>query len=821
MKTWLSALLVLGAVAAAQDASTAPTADARRVDDLFTLVVGANAPDVRRTGARELLHVDSDYARGRLLEALAGTDPSARVAVAGAIADVPKADAAAFIEPLIAALCAAEAEVRSAAAEALASRGSDALVASLRERLASAETALGCRAEIAAALGRIPLRSAGAALVELLSAPEATLRQTALAALERATGNDFQGDVGRARAWWAVHESATTEEWQQAQISRLVVQNRAATRRASELEGRLSAALRDLFYRLPETERAAALQSYLKDANATVRRLGLDLVVALLSEGKSPTPETIAGVRAQLSAAEPSVRAAAARVLASLRSTPDAAAILERLASETAPEARAAMVSALGYLGGEECAAAVYKLLEDASADAGTVEAAVTAAGRLAERRVLGPDATQRGVSLLLQRLDAAPAASCEALLAALARFADERVAGALTQRLDGQQPAAVRVAAARAVATYAAALGFATGEAASQPTSGPTSRLSAEAWDALRGALIATCGSDDVELRRAAVASLRTAPLTDDVLDALWARALPGETDEKVREGAWEAILKGADALEPARLVKLADGLPDAADYAPRRVALLAAAERGFGDPPSSAAARGALRARLAGLRAASGQVDAAAQGYLSALTDLHAAQANSIYAVSLEALRFGLEQDRHYDRIAAALAQGNPALDGAALWADLAPALEAELAAGQGSAALRRLTLLKRVPPAQFDEPTQAAIDALLGRAEEAISTGVAAQLDQYLAAAAGSPERAQALEKLRGVRARATRLVAARLEALLKSETADAGVERSLVELAVGLGGEWPGFSADAALEEKLDAVAALKELLAPGQ
>src|SRR5262245_24901484 len=328
-------------------------ADQQRLTDWVALIEGQNTPQARLTGARELLRTGRIESYRRLVGILTGSNRPARIAVALALADQPSMSDSVFVAPLVALFSDDDADTRQAVAAAIA-KGGAMVIPRLAELLTDAQQPLIVKLSAIDALGRMTQRGAIAVLVDALADPASPLCKAALAALERATAQDFQNDPSRALRWWEDTRSIDAASWQQLQIDRLVHQSGTLSQRVRELESRLATAQRDGFFRAAESERTALLATFLADPLDVVRLLGLDLVQTQLTEGKPPAPETVAKVRELLTTADARVRAAAVRCVASLRDPADAERFAQMLATETNSDGRQALVYGLGYVGGSE-----------------------------------------------------------------------------------------------------------------------------------------------------------------------------------------------------------------------------------------------------------------------------------------------------------------------------------------------------------------------------------------------------------------------------------------------------------------------------------
>jgi len=693
---------VLARLAAGQDTSSAPAThalatDQQRLGDFIALIEGPNLPvEARRLGARNLLRQGWPETEARLAVILAGQNAPAKVAVAQALADVPGSLAKSYIDPLLAMLADPEADVRRAAAAALAGYRDGGVAPRLRALMLDHAEPLPHRLAAIEALGLMPTREAMAALVEALDEPSAPICPPALRALEQATAKSFRDDPGEAQAWWKESEALPLAEWQQAQIDRLVQKARELSRRLREVEGRLVEAFRADYIRAPEAERLGLAQSYLADSSTLVRLLGLDLVQRHLGEGKKLAPELTTVVRTLLSDGEPDVRAAAVQAVARLREASDADRFLELLARERHVKVRTALVNGLGYVGGAGVVEPLVALVRNR--DDPALTEAVAALGRLAERGVLSEGQRDKVAEALLTAFRNAPATQValrERVLWAMSLLAEARFGNVFVAALSETEAATVRQAAARGLA-------------------------------ALRDpqhcdALLPLMKDPELTLRRAAVEAVAELASRDEQLAAIWSRLDPAqELEEAIRRAAW----RGASRLLAGRPVAeqeqwLARLPRDGALGEQHALELLQMIEATLAHAPNARGELGRIRARLAAQCGVLDQPDEALATYLAALGDLHAARSPETDPVAAELLRFALVHDRYDEAVASALAAENPPLDGAAVWQVIRRDIDARLTPDGAGLAIRMLEALKARPPTIFPREVVEAIHELLQRA------------------------------------------------------------------------------------------------------
>lgn len=710
IEMWRAAVGVILVLAAAtafaqepgsQPATRTATSNQERLASLLALIEGQNAPDVRRTGARELLLQRWPETPPRLITLLGGPNAAAKVAVATVLAELPEFLDPAYIDPLINMLADTDPAVRQAAAGALAGYRNNGVTPRLQQLALDSTQTRPARLAAIAALGLMTEREAIGGLVAVLSDPDPTLAQAALSALAQATAMDFGEDAAAARAWWEGSRTLSREVWQQLQIERLVRKDREMRRRLDTMEARLAKALEASFLRAADTERVTLLVGYLADASTTIRLLGLRFAQLHLAEGKSLPTELQDRIRDLLGSTDPREQAAAVQTVASLREPSDSARFLEMLPAARTREVRMALLNGLGYVGAESATGPLVSELEQR--DEQCVTEAVAALGRLAERGVLAEDQEDVVVEALLrvfERSQTAQVALRERVLWAMGNVADPRCGPAFVDALDRQEAVVVRQAAVRGIAALNSPQ-FA--DALAEATSDPDAGVRKAAIQKL--ALLGSSGSER-QVR------------------ALWDRVVsPLETDETIRQAAWRGVLdilsKGsADDIE-RWIARLSGTSPQDIQ---RRVELLqrlvtAAQET----EPVDRGRLGLIRARLAGQHVRLDQPTEAVAAYVAALADLHAVGSNAIGPVALDLLRCALASGRYDESVAAALAKALPVAERLALWDAAKTEVEMRLTPAGAGQALAMLAALERCPPGGWPEEALTELTRLRERAQQ----------------------------------------------------------------------------------------------------
>lgn len=764
-----------------------PAADPQRMSELLELIQGQNALTVRRTGARELLRHGWAEAPERLTAVLTGSDAAARIAVAGALADLPQHFEHSYIKPLVELLEDGDASARSAAGQALAASRSAVAVAALRAVVHNAERSLTQRLAAIDTLGLMTDRSALGCLRDTLDDSSAEIRRRGLTAFENALGENFEDNTAQAIQWWDEHRDMPLPQWQQTRIEGLAVRMRSLRQRLSHTTGRLVKAYRDAYLRASEAERGKLLLGYLGDLERDVRLLALELATTRMADRKPLADGVHDGVRALLRDKDsPRVRAEAAKIVAGFRDAKDTPTFLQLLDSERDPAVRVALLGGLGYIGD---ASVLTPLLEAFKTDAQL--AAVSAAssiGRLAERGIIDEARREEVADHLLAGYQAATTTTTSAplrerILWAMSRVGDKRFGAVFAAALAAQQPPAVR----RAAATGIEVLGDAK----------------------LVEPLLAASADTDVGLRRAAVAGLAKLGSTVPHLDALWARlAESQEPNGQVRDAAWRGVVRILSLRPPSESEARASRLPEGvADRQSKAIELLRLAEKTLSGNPEARGDLGRVRGQIASRLAAAGRTREGVAAYLKAIGDLHAAGSSAGSQVAIELLRLTLPRGLYDQGIASAIRAANPGVDAATVWNAMQEDSEQLIKSGKFDEAAAMLQLFQAQPPIAVSEEIAAEIKrqldaALAGQASRAARTA--------LDALRKTPNDAPALAELKRLGQRAAPTILAALREAISGDPADASVEKQLSDLLSMVLPAWPGFATEATRDEKLKVI-----------
>ncbi len=700
----VGAILFVVAVTLAgwQEASTQPATRAAptsqsRLNALIGLIEDPkNPPEARRTGARELLAQSMSETPPRLVAILGGQNGPAKVAIAAVLAESPQYLDAMYVDPLIGMLGDADADVRAAAAGALAGYRDGGVIPRLRGQSLDSEQPQRARLGAIAALGLMVQRRAIDGLADALEDPDPVIADAALAALERATAMDFGDDHAAARSWCEESRALSDQDWQQLQMERLVRKELETRNRLEAVEARLVSVLEANFQRASDAERVTLLSSYLTDNTSTIRLVGLKLIQTQLAEGRELPAELIARIRDLMAGSEPREQAAAVRAVASLRKPEDADAFLTMLPGVRNRAVRLALINGVGYVGNATAVDTLLAELEGADEESATE--VVAALGRLAERGVLQDERRAAVVQALLQVFETtkpAQVALRERTLWAMGNVADARFGPAFATALGSAEAVAVRQAAARGIGLL------------NDPK--------------LADALAAAANDPDTGVRKTAIETLAVRGFSDKHLQALWGRLTsPPETDEAIRQAAWRGALTILAKRPPAQIEEWIARLPGEGAQRTQRTleALERVAKAVQESEPVDHARLGSLRARIAAQHAQLEQPAEAVAEYLKALPDLRGTE--SAPRVAVELLRCALRGGLYDQTVARALTDCDPRPDGTVLWQAVRAEVEPRLTPEGVAEAVAMLAAVESNPPGKWSNEAQQAIAQLRQRAQ-----------------------------------------------------------------------------------------------------
>jgi len=273
---------------------------------------------------------------------------AAQLAVAEAIAR-RGAGAVEFIEPLLAMMTGTEPAVREPAARALVTYKDngviDRLIAIARDEKADKSV----RMVTVAALRWLLDKRAVDSLVALLSDRDAEVRAAAADALARLTNiRAFGNNARRWRQWWDQNKTKPASEWLADLAENLAREKARLEGENAALRRRLAAAMMDLYAATAPAEQERMLLGLLKDPLPDVRLVGVRLADRRAQAGGKLGDELRTQARAMLAEAEPDLRGASAGLLGTLGDAASVPALLAQLKAEDAPPVKQALLTALG-----------------------------------------------------------------------------------------------------------------------------------------------------------------------------------------------------------------------------------------------------------------------------------------------------------------------------------------------------------------------------------------------------------------------------------------------------------------------------------------
>ena len=333
--------------------SAGPTAeDQARFDNARTVVEDANAKlSVRITFAAELLKADWPEALEAVLELLdnsgaAGTCVPICVAIAGD--GTPKLD---YVDALLKLLADADAPVRGHAAAALSRYENpsvtERLVTLIRDDSAAMPTRI---ATINAITQLADSHQAASILISLLDADGPNVDSALFQTLARLSGEDQGSDAQKWREWWARVSGMTQAQWLGHQLNLARQREKVHTERIQRFEERLASAYEQSYTQADNGAQQQKLKSYLSDAEEVIRLLAIDIIRREIGEGGRPSEEVAVDLRSRLSDPAAHVRRGVLSVLAHLRESTDATAVIGLLENEEDVTVHLAAIITLGEL---------------------------------------------------------------------------------------------------------------------------------------------------------------------------------------------------------------------------------------------------------------------------------------------------------------------------------------------------------------------------------------------------------------------------------------------------------------------------------------
>jgi len=512
--------------------------------------------DKTKIEAAELLLLRSDpRATKLLLEFLAppatAPNPRAQIAISEAIARVGAADKQ-FVQPLMALLEGKDEALRPSAARALATyrnRGTpDKLIAIAKDRKRDNSI----RLAVIAAFRQVMEKKTIDLLVLLLDDADEDISDTAADTLAKLTGiSAFRTNKKLAKQWWRENRNKKRGGWVAQLADSLARANASLEAENEKLRERLVRATLDLYAATPAAQRDAILAGLLADPLPDVRLVGAKLTERKIAANETVNEEIRTIVRKMLQDPDPRCRQASALLVANLGDKESLDVLLAGLKAEKVPAIRRALFSAIGQLRDAKALPAV--LAGIGSEPESVVAAAAAALARIASKQPLEEKQRAEAANVLIRRYrdaaDAAdPAATREALLTAMGVLGQGKTVEILKGALD--DPAAtIRLAAVNALRQLA--------------------------QKDLAAAVAELVDDPDRGVRQAVISALADLG-GKKYLKTILARTGADETDDGMRQHAWDVVMAMLGEADIASLEEVLKDLADRTDAAAQRIKIM-----------------------------------------------------------------------------------------------------------------------------------------------------------------------------------------------------------------------------------------------------
>jgi hypothetical protein len=421
---WWESPVQPGFVQAAERDGGRPASDERLGSDAAfleaVLTSPASSQAVRRGAAERLVRDRSPEATQAIERALRSKTAPLVTAAVEAL-DRAEARVPSLAEALVAVIASDLDVDRAAAARVLGqsdTRAVELLDAAIRGSRSNAARLGGI-----VALGELRSREAAARLVALFDERGLPAEATSAicAALERATGAGRGDDPAAWKEWWSDSSLAVVEvdrrlaDEQQLRVRLDAAERTAADerRRAEQLAGRLVDVYEQLFLYLTRRERIERSVALLSDPLVEVRGFGIGQIERMLRNGERADEATRRAVTVLLDDPVPALRLRGVRLLDDLGATDLSARIVERLPRERDVEVARGYLAVLAGRPAAEVFAAVAPLVRDPALG----EAAAAVLNRLADRKMMPPDAAAQLLPVLREIVATRPTGSAAQLL--------------------------------------------------------------------------------------------------------------------------------------------------------------------------------------------------------------------------------------------------------------------------------------------------------------------------------------------------------------------------------------------------------------------
>jgi HEAT repeat protein len=347
--------------------------------ELARLIQALNNPelnqDQRDQAAKRLVQSDSAGARQAIDDALSGTNPGSRLAVARALGDVPQPDVKLSNKLLNVLLDSQSRDVYEAASRALVNYRStlifpDVLTQLLQivQRRPTRPDRL--RREVIKALGSVVEKRVAEALVSVLRADDETpeIRRAAADALESLTGiSQYGQDEQQWATWWEKNRTKSEVDFRAEVLPTRSAHVDRMQARYADLNNGSGRLIRDLYEAAAPAQRADMLLRLLTSTSGDLRVLGAGIVQDDFTASR-PIPQSAREeLRRMVGDSDPKVRIEVAKALGTINDSEALEPLLAQLLQEKDEAVRAALADALGPINDLRAVDTLLGLLNDRS----------------------------------------------------------------------------------------------------------------------------------------------------------------------------------------------------------------------------------------------------------------------------------------------------------------------------------------------------------------------------------------------------------------------------------------------------------------------
>jgi HEAT repeat protein len=367
-----------------------------------------------------------------------------------------------MIPPLLELIGSGNAELRAAAARALAEFPGPEVPQGLAAIARQAEAPMTKRlAAIDALAPNIYRRDVVEQLIGLWEDASPELGGRVFAALEPASSEPIGPNPEKWRSWWSEKAQLSEEEWLADQVR--MYRDRLRTvksdfdafrdrwkRQVGDVTAKLRDFQREVFRSLPGGERDLRLVEWLNDPQDEVKGTALSIIKARIAdEGKRPEGDVLNTVLRLLKEGSSTVRREILTLLQNLSDPAITKAVLAQLEEEKDPPTREAVFRAAGKLKLTDAFPALLHEIANPDANLECVREAAIALGQIADHPALA-ERLRDAVRPLLDRYQAAPAAEVAlrgGLLTAMAGVGDSTFAPQFLEAVESEDPLLLRPA--------------------------------------------------------------------------------------------------------------------------------------------------------------------------------------------------------------------------------------------------------------------------------------------------------------------------------------------------------------------------------------